>query len=162
MSNILSYFSKELIIEHCNCKTYEDMLKWASDYLYEKGYVKDTFKESILNREKEYPTGLRCLPFSVGIPHTYPEHVLNPGVFVIRMDEPVSAKEMGGDEEIVDNIRYIFMLLLEQKADSHLKMLQGLIAMFQNEMCMKEFEDAKTVDEIYSVIEKRIYKKRLV
>lgn len=156
MEDMLSYFSKELIIDKCSCKTYEDMLKWASDYLCEKGYVKDTFKESILNREIEYPTGLRCIPFSAGIPHTYPEHVNIPGVFVIRMDNPISTKEMGGDEEIVDNIRFIFMLLLEQKSNAHLKMLQGLIAMFQNISCMKELEKAKTVDEIYTVIKKHI------
>ena len=153
-NDMLHHFSKDLILDHCDCKTYDDMLKFASDYFCERGYVKDTFKEAILQRESEYPTGLRCELFHVGIPHTYPEHVNTPGVFVIRMDEPISAREMGTDDGTVDDVRFIFMLLLEKHSDSHLKMLQGLIAMFQNEDRMKELAEARTVDEIYAVIER--------
>ena len=151
---MLHHFSKDMIMDHCACKTYDEMLQWASDYLCEKGCVKDTFKEAILKRESEFPTGLRCEPFHVGIPHTYPEHVIKPGVFVIKMDEPICSKEMGTDDGIVDDVRYIFMLLLEKHSDSHLRMLQGLIGMFQNEDRMKELEKAVTVDDIYAVIEK--------
>ena len=157
-NDMLHHFSKDMILDHCDCKTYDDMLRFASDYLYEKGCVKETFKEAILKREEEYFTGLRCDftgdLFNVGIPHTYPEHVITPGVFVIKMDEPIDAREMGTDDGTVENVRFIFMLLLEQHSDSHLKMLQGLIAMFQNEDRMKELGEAKTVDEIYAVIEK--------
>lgn len=156
MSENMRLFSKEDLIISCDKKTYPEVLEYAADYLEKKGYVKDTFKEAILKREEEFPTGLGIedSDFDVAIPHTFPEHVIIPGVLVIKMENPVSAIQMGTFEDVVSNIRYIFMLLLEGKSDSHLVMLQTLMGFFQNKEAMETLGKANTPDEIYAALEK--------
>ena len=155
MSDKMRLFSKEdLILTSCDKKTFPEVLAFAADYLEGKGYVKDTFKAAILKREEEFPTGLGTSPFDVAIPHTFPQHVITPGVLVIKLDNPVSAIQMGSEDDVVSNIRYVFMLLLEGKSDSHLEMLQTLMELFQDEPLMKELGEAETADEIYAVLEK--------
>ena len=156
MNENMKLFSKQDLIIRCDKKTYVEVLEYAADYLKEKGYVKDTFKEAILKREEDFPTGLefKDSDFNVAIPHTFPAHIIVPGVLIIKTETPVKAIQMGTIEDVVMNIRYIFMLLLEGKSDSHLAMLQSLIEFFQNSEAMKGLGKADTPDEIYTALER--------
>ncbi|MFD3126699.1 PTS sugar transporter subunit IIA, partial [Streptococcus agalactiae] len=48
-----------------------NLLEVLSQYLLQKGYVKTEFSKAILQREKDYPTGLQLENMAVAIPHTY-------------------------------------------------------------------------------------------
>ena len=47
------------------------LLRKLSQKLIQKGYVKDSFEAALLEREKEFPTGLQLENTAVAIPHTY-------------------------------------------------------------------------------------------
>ena len=53
-----------------NISSKEEALTYLSDKLIEKGIVKESYKEAILNREKVFPTGLQFEKYGIAIPHT--------------------------------------------------------------------------------------------
>ena len=52
-------FNESLILEFDKPITDREVLSAMTDYLCEKGIVKDTYKQAILEREQSFPTGLR-------------------------------------------------------------------------------------------------------
>lgn len=55
-----------------------DFFKKLGKKLKEGGYVKDSWLDAILEREKNYPTGLECASISVALPHVDPENLSSP------------------------------------------------------------------------------------
>lgn len=110
----------------------EGLLRDLSKILEGKGYVKSTYQESIINREKRFPTGLKVEDLvNIAIPHTDVEHVLKPTMVVVkhsgselkfyRMDEP-------GDEIAVD----VVFLLVVKEPDGYVNFLAALTSLFQD------------------------------
>ena len=59
----------EIVVIDGEAKTWEEAIHLTAGALLEKGYVKDTFEENCIKREKVFPTGLNTeLP--IAIPHT--------------------------------------------------------------------------------------------
>lgn len=111
----------------CEC-----MLRDLSVILESKGYVKDTYQESIINRERKHPTGLMVEDLiNIAIPHTDVEHVIKPTMVVIkhssgafqfcRMDDPE-------DEIPVD----VVLLLVVKEPDGYVTFLAALTNLFQD------------------------------
>lgn len=76
------------------------VLRAVAEQALEQGFVRDTFADALLAREKEFPTGLPT-PLPVAIPHTDPEHVLRPALAAVLLDPPVEFGEMGGADRTV-------------------------------------------------------------
>lgn len=49
---------KKYIITKLSCNSKEELLSQLGGVLEDKGYVKDTYVDAILEREKIFPTGL--------------------------------------------------------------------------------------------------------
>lgn len=110
----------------------EGLLRELSAILESKGYVKDTYHESIINREKNHPTGLMVEDLiNIAIPHTDVEHVLKPTMVVIkhgkgafkffRMDDP--------DDEI--SVDVVFLLVVKE-SNGYVNFLAALTNLFQD------------------------------
>lgn len=76
------------------------VLRAVAEQALKQGFVRDTFADALLAREKEFPTGLPT-PLPVAIPHTDPEHVLRPALAAVLLDPPVEFGEMGGADRTV-------------------------------------------------------------
>ena len=65
--NLKRYFSEELFISNIEFATKYDCIKYCTNYLYEKGYVKKTFKTNVIKLEE-----LSSTNFGLGyaIPHS--------------------------------------------------------------------------------------------
>lgn len=125
-----------------NCDT-ENMLRLLSNELYKKGYVKDSFIESVINRERNNPTGLQVEDLiNIAIPHTNVEHVIRPTVVVVkksdhssftfrRLDEP--------DEEIPVSV--VFLLVVKEPS-GYVDFLADLTDLFK----IKKFIDLLLAD----------------
>ena len=61
-----------------------DFFKKLGEKLKEGGYVKDSWLDAILEREKNYPTGLECTSISVALPHVDPENLIKPYIAIIK------------------------------------------------------------------------------
>jgi len=116
------------------------LLRELSTILESKGYVKDSYQESIINREKRFPTGLKVEDLvNIAIPHTDVEHVLKPTMVIVkhssgdlkffRMDEPE-------DEIPVD----VVFLLVVKEPDGYVNFLAALTSLFQDAEFIKQLK----------------------
>ena len=138
-----------------NISSKEEALTYLSDKLIEKGIVKESYKEAILNREKVFPTGLQFEKYGIAIPHTDVEHVYKEQIAVMTLENPVSFYQMGTNDVEV-SVKVIFMLALKE-AHSQLTILQQLIEILQDKeimeklMNMDEYTTSKEVKELLAI-----------
>lgn len=91
------------------------------------GYVTAGFSEAVLQREREFPTGL---PTAVptAIPHTEARHCLRSALAVAVLAQPVSFGEMGNPQRTLP-VRVVFLLALADPKKQVLwlqRFMQGL------------------------------------
>lgn len=132
-----------------NVNTDLDVLAYMGSKLIEKNYVKSTFIDSIIGREKEFATGLDVGFTGIAIPHTDSEHVNNPVIAVLTLDKPVTFKQMG-DMQAVE-VSLICMLALKE-GDVHIEMLQKLMQLFQKEEAIKKIITLDASSENYNYV----------
>lgn len=122
--------------------------------LEKMGYVNDGYLSAIIEREREYPTGLPSTPYQVAIPHADPQYVKKPGIVVIRANSTIDFKEMGlGKGDI--NAKYVFILILDE-GKLHIDLLQDLINFFMDQKKMELLDSAKTSEEIIKVLKNNL------
>lgn len=112
----------------------EEVLSYVAELLLEKGFVKKGYKESLLEREKNFPTGLYVdEDLKVAIPHTEVDFakqnvlvIVNPlnSVYFYRLDKP--------DVEIKVDI--IFLLVIENPSE-----YQKFLSKLTENLTNKEF-----------------------
>lgn len=152
-------FHRDLIFTSAAYADREDLLEKISRYLCKKGFVKESFKEAILERERKYPTGLRIVPYHVAIPHTDPEHINTPFIAMVRPKQSIEFKEMGTDDQVVD-ARLVFVLGLKRSADQ-VELLQKLVDLFTKKQVMDRLLKEQDVNVIMSLLEENISAKGL-
>ena len=118
------------------------------------GWVKPTFLDALITRELNYPPGLPT-PIAVAIPPADVEHVINPGLGIALLDNPVAFGEMGGSGATV--AAQVVVLILVSDPHSQLTMLTRLVELFQTDgwyetlsLASDENELADTFDRLMS------------
>lgn len=145
---------KELAIIELEANSKEEALRLLGGRLIEQGYVKEDFIESLLEREKNYPTGLPTEPFGVAIPHTDGDRVHKSTVAFASLKNPVKFLMMGTDDKLVD-VKLIFMLALKSP-DDQLEMLQKLMELIQNPEMVSKLVQVKSADELNGLVEDNV------
>lgn len=96
--------------------------------LTKRGYVKDTWLDAILEREKNYPTGLACPAISVALPHVDPQHLNKPYIAIIKPKNPIEFDGMA-DTGLV-NAQLIVNLGLLAHEEGQVAVLQAFLGIF--------------------------------
>ena len=92
----------------------EAALRMLGEAAVGQGYARPSFVEAVVQREKDYPTGLP-LPVPIAIPHAEAGHVLRPGLAALVPPRPLTFHEMGGRERTVE-VQMVLMLLVDDPA----------------------------------------------
>lgn len=129
----------------------ELLLQKMSDVLYEHGFVKESYQEAVIERERNFPTGLPTAGISVAIPHTDSDHVVKEGFLVGVLEQPVTFEIMASNHEYVD-VELVFMLAIK-KPEQQLVMLQRLIALCQDEQNLHLLRSGKQMAEVEQLLE---------
>lgn len=142
---------KKLIMPQLQCTSDLDALDQMSDMLYDRGYVKDTFKESIRKREIDYPTGIRVSSdVSVAIPHANLCDVRKTGVCIGLLKHPVSFALMGNKSERVD-VKVIVMLAIND-SKQHMEYLAKIMTIFSDADLLKKLCQCQNADQAFSML----------
>jgi PTS system galactitol-specific IIA component len=141
---------KELVAIELEAETKEEVLSLLGNRLLEKGYVKEGFVESILAREKAFPTGLPTEPFGVAIPHTDGDMVNEAKIAFASLKKPVKFFVMGQNNELVD-IKVVFLLALTTP-EGQLEMLQKLVGLFQQPDMVARLAEVKDADALNQLV----------
>ncbi|ABY91443.1 MAG: Phosphoenolpyruvate-dependent sugar phosphotransferase system EIIA 2 [Caldanaerobacter subterraneus] len=147
---ISEYFNKELIVTNLDVKSKEEIFKVLFKKLYDNGFVKESFLDAIIKREKTFPTGLQLNTYNVAIPHTDPEHVIKPAIAIATLSKPVIFKNMANPLEEV-NVSIVFMMALNE-AHSQVEMLQQMVQLIQNDTLLEKIIEANGGDKIIDII----------
>ncbi|OCA87793.1 hypothetical protein A8F94_08090 [Bacillus sp. FJAT-27225] len=146
------FFDRKITFFELEVDNQEDALKKLADNLYTANLVTSSFHAGILEREKDYPTGLGTVPYGVAIPHTNADKVIIPQIAFASLKSPVKFRMMGSQDEEVD-VSVIFMLALN-KAEDQLAMLQKLMEVIENQALLTEFARCKNQDEFEKLLER--------
>lgn len=146
------FFSEEIAFFNQSCSSKEEALKKLADDFLAKGLVKDTFFQAVIDREKDYPTGLDINGIGVAIPHTDGIHIIKPQIGFMSLKEPVIFKDMVDANHEIE-VSTIFMLGL-LKSEQQMDMLQKLVELFQDEVLFKKVIACKNIDEFKDIMKK--------
>ena len=124
--------------------------------LEDLGYVRSTFEDALLEREKVFPTGLPTQPLGVAIPHTDAEHVISDAIAVGILNEPVQFEEMGteGGTSFVD-VSIITMLAISNPKQM-VPLLSELATCYQDEAFLNAIYAEQDIDNVIGIIKERI------
>ena len=147
--------NEELIYLDLEADNREELLSLLSDKLYEKGYVKESFKKAIIEREKVFPTGLPTLGVKVALPHTDPIHVNKPAILVSTLKNPIKFKEMGNGINDIE-VEMVFMLAVKEPAHQ-VELLQKLINIFSKENVLISLKECRDEKAIYEILKEELY-----
>ena len=129
----------------------EEVISAVGMKLFEEGYVRDTFIQAAIDREKQLPTGLPLAGgINVAIPHTEIEHVIKPALGMATLKTPVAFQNMVSPEETVP-VRLVFLLALE-KPKAQIEMLQEIATVLQNPNLVAELLNQKTFEGIIRIL----------
>ena len=145
---------RELILTDVDAKDYEDAIRQVAQPFINNGFVKDTYVNAVVEREKVFATGLELEGISIAMPHTDVIHVNKPGITVAKLAHPVEFEHMGEPGRKVQ-AEMLFMMAITNPEDQ-IGTLMKVLGVFQNKEAIKEFKDATTEDEIYEVAKKHI------
>ena len=115
--------------------------------LESRGYVKDSFGEAVLEREKVFPTGLPTEPIGIAIPHTDAEHVKRGAIAVGVLPAPVQFTEMGCEGDRCVDVHAIVVLAIHDP-DAVTGVLRELALCFQDGAFLTALKEAETENEI--------------
>lgn len=127
----------------------EDYLKKTSEYLLAQGNVSDGFQEALIDREKQYPTGLKTKTLSICIPHADPEFVENEMIDVTIFEEPLWFRRMDKPEERIE-AQMGFMLVLKG-SHTHITVLKQLSLLLQKDT-LKEVKNIQSKEELIQLL----------
>ena len=150
LSKLYFSFDEDLVLIKDNSKSSEEVITKLTLLLTKKGLVKESFLQSVLDREKTFPTGLVCNGGGVAIPHTTTEHVIQPAIAVATLEKSIPFEAMDGHEKSV-NVDVVFMFTVKHP-NAQLEMLKSLILLIQDEDSLMRLQNAKCRKEIIEIV----------
>ena len=156
MLHLFDYFDKELMFLDFECDNQINFFGKMYKILEKRGDVKDSFLNSIIEREKEFPTGLDLGKYKIAIPHTNSEHVNAEKIIFIRNKEKIIFRDMGLDLNDLET-DFIFLLLVKNNG-RQIQILEQLMNLLTDEEILLKLEKAKDKEEVYKLFENKISK----
>jgi PTS system galactitol-specific IIA component len=150
-NSILQLLEPTAVKLHFPAENSKEVITSLGNLLQDAGYVRDSFVEAALEREKNLPTGLPISGnFNAAIPHTDVEHVIKPGLAMATLASPVSFMNMVDPEEAVP-VQLVFLLALEQPK-AQIEMLKDIAGVLQNPELIEELMKAESYEDVKTAL----------
>ena len=148
----------EAVILGMDAENADEVIRNIGGKLLYAGYVRETFTNAVLKREKTIPTGLPLSGIhNVAIPHTDVEHVIKPGIGLATLVRPVVFQNMVSPEEAID-VQLVFVLALEQPK-SQIEMLQEVAQVLQRPDVVNALMEAKNLYQVREALKNNVAEK---
>lgn len=141
--------SEDLIVLQIKETNKEAVIKLLADRLKAKGYVKDGYYDNVIQREKEFPTGLPTV-IPVALCHTEAEYVNQSAMAVGTLAQPVAFNEMGTPERDIQ-AEIVFLLALKDPKDQ-ITYLKTMVTVFKDKETLTTIRDAKDPAELLAFL----------
>lgn len=144
------YFDQRLCIFHQKLENKEQLFQVMSEKMLKADCVKKDYYDGIVNREKEYPTGLYVNGTGFAIPHTDSDKVKKSQICFLSLKEPIEFEDMVDKNHKIP-VELIFMLAMKEPHEQ-VGTLQNLIALFQDEEKIEQLKQCDTEDEFMQIL----------
>ena len=142
-----------LILTDLEAGSSREVFEQLGGLLTEEGYTKDSYVQALIDREKDYPTGLNIGDVGVAIPHTNISHVNKAATAIATLKTPVDWIEMGTEDEPV-RARLVFMLAVDDP-EAHLAQLQAIVGIIQDQDVLNRIIEQKDPEQIIEIIKEK-------
>lgn len=144
---------ESLILTSLDAKTSSDVFKALGTLLTEYNYTKDSYVDALIEREKNYPTGLDIGNFGIAIPHTDASHVNKPATAIATLKNPVDFVQLGTEDDHI-GVSVVFMLAVKDP-NAHLDRLQAIVKIFQDKKVMEDILVEQNASKIIDIIKQK-------
>lgn len=149
MGNVVEMLDERLIDLNVTSITEVELFEKVGLALKDLGFVNDGYINGIKERESKFPTGLITPYLNIALPHSDTQYIENPFIYVVRLDEPVSVKQMGDNQEM--EVKHLFFLGIKEPS-KQVGLLSMLMSLFQDEKFVTEFKNTNTTKEVYQLL----------
>ncbi|KRN32059.1 PTS sugar transporter subunit IIA [Liquorilactobacillus mali] len=140
---------KNLFLTHLDAEDNLDALGKIADNLYNYNYVEKNYRQAVLEREEDYPTGLPSHWPIVAIPHAAYKLVKKTTISVATLSHPVKFHDMGDVNNILD-VDVIIMMAIGQP-HGQVEMLQKIVSVIQDDSLRNKIFNAHNSTELYQL-----------
>ncbi len=142
-----------LCISHA--KDYKELYKEMSQQLQSLDYVEDDFLTALLQREKEYPTGIEGNKINLSLPHVDAIHTKQNALFIYQLTEEIPFVRMDDHQKKV-GVRLVFLLLIHD-LEFHVKAISELTKIWTNDDIMEGLLFVKSKEELIQLLKTKLY-----
>ena len=153
-NDLINLFRNDLVNLNNEALSQKEFFDSAYSELNNKGYVKNNFKESIIQREKKYPTGLLLEDISIAIPHTDSEHIKEAFVYINKLEHEINFYQMGNEEEVV-TVKDVWMLGIKDPA-KQVNLLAFIMELFNNPEFIQKYKEVSESEDLLELIKESI------
>lgn len=144
----------ENIFVDIEVQEFNELIPLVAQPLIDNQDVVEDFPNQVIERERNFPTGLPTEPFGVAIPHTNAEFVMNNKVTIATLKNPIQMEVMGGMDEDKIDVSIVFLLALGQ-SNKQLNILQKLMGILNQEDILNRIKNGSK-EEIYKIAKEEI------
>lgn len=134
----------------------EEVINELGTMLLKKGYVKDTYINAVIERERILPTGLDLGELGVAIPHTDSQHVNQANIAVGLLKNPIEFSRMVDPTKKI-KVQLVFLLAIKNP-EKQVELLGKLMAIFQDIELLKSIQKSTSKEEIAGKLNHLIFK----
>ncbi|AZO94763.1 PTS sugar transporter subunit IIA [Halocella sp. SP3-1] len=148
------YIDSDLVEINLDLNNKEEVILRLSDCMLKKGFVKEGYKEAVLKREKEVPTGLQGAYINFAIPHTEAKYVNKAAIAVGLLKNKVNFFNMNDYEKEIE-VSLVILLAINDPS-RQIGVLQSLIDMMQSEKIVKEILQSDSSNNLAKLLEENL------
>ncbi|MHC5228544.1 PTS sugar transporter subunit IIA [Enterococcus sp. LJL99] len=153
MSQYADMFNINLIDLNVSKSDQLDIFNSIYQELRKKEYVDDHYLESLISREERFPTGLITQNMNIALPHTDPQVIKKPFVFICRLNAPIKFKQMGDNQEM--DVQNLFFLGIKNPREQ-VGLLQAFMNLFMDSDFVSSFKKMDSKKEIIDLFQTNI------
>lgn len=127
----------------------EEFYGFITEHLLSEKKIKPSYKESILKREENFPTGLDTGSIKVAIPHTDYNQSKTTQLVITTLAEPIKFRQMDDPSQEIDIS--IILLILFNQPKKQLVLLQQIMKIVQNQQILTNILSQKTSDSMINL-----------
>ncbi len=142
---VLNLFPEDILL-NIDAESCQEVLHLVSTHLFGEGKVKQSYEEHLIDREREYPTGLALGDINVAIPHTDYQYANTTQLLVATLKKPVEWHNMEDSDESIPVS--VAVLSVFDKPEHQLEALQKIMGVLQNQELVAQIADADSAQQV--------------
>lgn len=139
-------FDQQDIFINKSFKDVNSYYEFICQHLKKENKIDNKYLDSIKNREKKFPTGLKTGKICVAIPHTDYQHSKTTQLVITTLSEPLKFHKMD-DPKNFCNVSIIIQILFNTP-EKQLILLKDLMRLIQNQTFLQDIKNAETKKQV--------------